>query len=438
MVLSLGLGGGCSKNGDSGPAGNTLAGQTGGGTGAGSTAPTTTDPSVGQGNGSAFDFDAEVSDVIADVGRIEEDDAACASKSQDGVPVRVNLVVVVDRSGSMDQVIGGGDGQGGGASAPGHGGATGDATTRWAAAVQGLTDFFTDPGSAEFYASLIFFSPNFPDRSAVTIGEDCRYDYSTPAVELTRLDGPQPLLDVLGQIEPDGGTPTKPAVEGAIRYARVLNQNDPSSQSIIVLVTDGEPGFAVENPDTGEPEFIEGPGPCAGNNTGQIATLVGAAANPASGLSPIPVFVIGLGSELADVDLEQIAEQGKPAGSDSAISHLFRIGDNKDISAELLAAMASIRAEYVPCGIELPQPPDGQPLDLEQINVDFVASDSSTLELVYDLDCQQNRDNAWMFDNPAAPTKIQLCERLCDRTIKDGQGELKVALGCERREAPPR
>jgi hypothetical protein len=104
--------------------------------------------------------------------------------------------------------------------------------------------------------------------------------------------------------------------------------------------------------------------------------------------------------------------------------------------------MSTIRAQYVPCNIELPAAPEGELLDLEKINVDFVQASGERIELVYDKDGSQKycqADNAWYFTgDEGARTGIELCKKTCQETIRAEGGALHVVVGCEQRKPIPR
>src|SRR5262249_14409583 len=183
------------------------------------------------------------------------------------------LVLMYDKSGSM------GD--------PAEGG---DPALKWFPVNTGMKAFFTDPKSAGYNASLQFFPA--PGDVAAT----CSAAYATPLVPMTSLAQSTPLVSALDHASPQGGTPTLPALTGALTYAAQVAKANPDEKTVVVLVTDGEPGMVVNG------QIAPG---CTNNDISHVA----AAAQTAVKATPsIPTYVIGVGQQLTS--LNQIAAAG--------------------------------------------------------------------------------------------------------------------------------
>ena len=113
----------CGSDGDSSQDGAGAGAGAGGGNGTG-------------GTGAVFDLDASPGD--SGDGSTIDPDAACATASEEATLVPVNMIIMFDRSGSMDQ------------------------SNKWPNATSALTAFFEDPGTAGLRIALRFFPDDTP------------------------------------------------------------------------------------------------------------------------------------------------------------------------------------------------------------------------------------------------------------------------------------
>ena len=314
--------------------------------------------------------------------------AACVTSMKNASLPAVNLVIMYDKSGSM------GD--------PAEGG---DPVTKWIPVNTGMKAFFSDSASAGYNASLQFFPA--PGDVEATCG--ARYDQ--PLVPLTSLAAAGPLAAALDAASPQGGTPTLPALLGAIHYAQTTSAARPDEKTVVVLVTDGEPGLMVNG------QFVPG---CANNDISHVAS---AARDAFQAATSIPTFVIGVGPALSK--LETIAKAG---GTDHAFQ--ISVSDPTRTRGELQKAFEAIRSRVkVSCNFAVPAAPAGQTLDKDHINVAFTPASGAETPLVYSKDC--SAQNGWRYDNPVSPSQIQLCPASCGTAQNDPNGKLTVAVGCK-------
>jgi hypothetical protein len=134
----------------------------------------------------------------------------------EGLPAEtLDLIVVLDRSGSM-------------------------AGTEWNGAVQGLTAFVNDPASIDVRMAMNF----FPAASA-SAAESCESAYyNPPSVLMISLlpAAPPKIIEALNSETPTGpGTPTYGALYGSYEYATAHQDSNPDRHVIVALVTDGQP-----------------------------------------------------------------------------------------------------------------------------------------------------------------------------------------------------
>jgi von Willebrand factor type A domain len=236
--------------------------------------------------------------------------AICAAVSAKSELQRVNLVFVLDRSGSM-----GGENR----------------SKRWTPVTKAIKDFTTAPSSKGIDASLTFFpSPN----------DKCTADsYDSPAVSIVSLPS-NAFGSKIDMTEPNvNDTPIRFALQGAAKQVAALRAQRPADKSVIVLATDGGPAGCSE----------------ADRKVDNIADDVKK--------SGIDTHVIGIGNVTV---LNKIAAAGKTG---QAI--IVDINDPAQTTTQLVAALNKIRKDSISCSIVLPAPPDGRKLDVNKVSVKF-------------------------------------------------------------------
>ncbi len=322
-------------------------------------------------------------------------DAPCTEVQYEARVTPINLIFVWDKSGSM-----------------GDGNAGDNLATRWIPARDGLGAFLADPGSSELQASLKF----FPVDGSLEYTCDINH-YLTPDVPLMPLESNTAFMEAINATTPAGGTPTYPALQGAVIYARQVWEQNRDQISVIVLVTDGRPEFLL-------PDGTMGPG-CENND---ITGVTQAARDAYQGTPPIPVYVFGIGPDL--LSLHSIASAGG-TGLATIISDTSDPQATRDL---FLSTLEQIRAQYVACNLRIPEVPAGEPaLDFDEINVNFITGGGQLQELLYDADCAQGTGWQYPGDNRENPGWIELCPDLCASVQSDAQAELEIQVGCVTR-----
>jgi hypothetical protein len=303
--------------------------------------------------------------------------ATCA---QSLTPTKVKpalLVFIFDRSGSMSDSVGGGQ-------------------TKWTALAPTLTAFFADPKSSGLSASLQFFAQ--PDECNVA-------RYSTPLVPMTALPS-NVFAAAIAATEPDGDTPTQPALQGALEYATQQQKTNLGSKVAVVLVTDGEPH----------------------DNCG--STVASVVAQAQAYATNVPTYVIGVGKQLTRLDT--IAEAG-------ATSHAYLVATAKNdagtsaaqAESDFESALDVIRSSQAICILPIPAPPAGESLDFTKVNVVYDDNgQSQTLPYVPDCGGDGGDSQGWRYDDPQSPKTIVLCPGTCGPVQASATGQLSVELGC--------
>jgi hypothetical protein len=309
-------------------------------------------------------------------------DAVCNGVSAEAEAVPVDLFVIMDRSQSMAEPVKGGT------------------MTRWEALHDAVKSFTEAPGAAQIRAGIGFFSLS----GAGDDGHDCEPDaYAEPSVPIGLVSevGPD-LVAAMDEVAPGGFTPTVPAVQGAISYARSWAKDNPGRATLVVLVTDGFPTQCEKDP-------------------GRISE---ATRDGYESPEHIRTFVIGVG-DVAKFNLDNYARAG---GTVSAY-----LTDAGDVTSSFVGALNNITSSALSCEYLLPPPPDGMKLDTTKVQVVYTPSsgDAEEVPSITSLGaCAQNPNGGWYYDDAEHPSKITVCPCTCARFQA---GRVDVRLGCKPR-----
>ncbi len=208
-----------------------------------------------------------------------------------------------------------------------------------------------------------------------------------------------------------GGTPMVPALQGTLTYVASYAQQHPDRRVVIVLATDGLP-------DDSCPAI--GPGALA-NSIPNAVAVVGQAFTG----SNLRTFVIGVGSELTA--LESIAVAG---GTQNAVL----VSTSSNVEEEFATALNNVRRTSLSCDYPIPPPTDGNPLDLERVNVRFTVGATSTNFLYVGgaSTCDREPGRGWYYDDPVSPKKVVLCSDVCEKVRTEQNAKVDVLFGCKR------
>ena len=306
----------------------------------------------------------------------------------------VNMLVMFDRSGSMDQ------------------------NNKWVDATAALTSFFEDPGAAGLRVALRFF-PHDQPVAGCTGGLNGACDTTAcaqplvPIGELTADPAPTDvqeglLINAIMSSAPGGGggggggTPIYPALEGALQWASNYKAMNPSETTVVIFVTDGQPNGCNED----------------------INAIAALAANALT-TSNVPTYAIGLQGS-STMQMDQIAMAG---GTNMGIF----IGTGANAEQQLLDALNAIRGQTLSCNLNMPDPADpSMPIDPATVNLTYTNGTGMTFTLAQTVDAASCADKpSWYYDDPAAPTSIILCPKACDTVANDPGAKLEILLGCE-------
>ena len=338
----------------------------------------------------------------------------CAGVTNTAEKVPLDIFVMLDKSGSMTDAASGGG-------------------TKWDAAVSALTTFVNQPESAGIGVGIQYFPQPSGNSCSVTMcgtDADCGAgcgpcigfpgfgicqgfanndscepgDYATPAVEIGLLPGnANALISSMNGENPDGaGTPTHPALDGAIDHATEWALSHPGHVVVALLATDGDPTSCETD----------------------LSAINSVAASGANATPKINTFVIGVGGSVNT--LNGIAAAG---GTTDA----FMIDSEPDVQQAFLDALAEIQGQALPCSYLIPQPPPGEEINFGKINVSYTPGGGSEQVIPYveSVSACPASGLAWYYDNPAMPTQILLCPNTCSTISQDPDGEVQIVVGCD-------
>jgi hypothetical protein len=334
-------------------------------------------------------------------------DATCGGTVFEPERLPLDLYFLVDSSGSMAERAGGG-------------------ATKWDLVSAALIEFLGAPQNAGIGVGVGYFPEQVlpacvagsPDCLCIpvinvcfaTVGGSCTAaDYATPAVPLSLPPAPAAVIASIGARQLAGGTPTGAALEGTYEYLETWARQNPGRKLATIVATDGEP--------TG----------CFGNSPEEIAQL---AAQALMGPTPIETFVIGVGGSLAN--LNQVAQAGGTVGA-------FLIDAAQNLAQGFAEALEEIRLAAGPCAFQIPLATEDGAVDPARVNVRFTPPGAAQAVLVgktSDGTAQScGLDGGWYYDDPTAPTRIQLCSATCEGTL---EARVDVQFGCDSIVQSPR
>ncbi|HMF44376.1 MAG TPA: hypothetical protein VKQ32_27070 [Polyangia bacterium] len=237
--------------------------------------------------------------------------------------------------------------------------------------------------------------------------------YATPAAPFATLPGAAAALTAsLGGHQPDGRTPTGPALSGAVQAAAARAAAAPDHEVAVVLVTDGLPTE------------------CTPLDIPAIASVAagGAAATPA-----IPTFVIGVfgpdEAATAQPNLDALAAGG---GTGAAVV----IDTSQDVTKALQAALNRIRTMAVACSYQIPPATMGA-IDFQKVNVQVTGPGGAVSTVGHvngKASCDPTR-GGWYYDvDPATggtPSLIVACDATCAQLASTATVRVDIVLGCQ-------
>jgi hypothetical protein len=294
----------------------------------------------------------------------------------------------------------------------------GQTLSRWDNLAQAIPTFVNDPANAGVEVGLDFFPEVVLDEGGILTSCNVA-DYTMANVPLNFLPGTNNgqanaiVTAVQGRAR-SGGTPTVPALSGALQAAKAWQMNNPSRSLSVVFLTDGQP--------TG----------CTGNNTNAAAQV---AQTYSTGTPPIKTYVLGVGPDTGDLDAIAL-------GGGTTTAHRATSG----AAAEVANALAAIRKSTQGCDYNLPWL-DAGPIDTTKVNVQIRVGIAGARQDIYYVGIAANcsdtlanpKGEGWYYDipPPGEATKITLCPNTCVPLQATDGSDVTVLLGCRSTPPPP-
>ena len=310
----------------------------------------------------------------------------CHAESRQGKGLPVDFYFVVDKSTSMGNDAG--------------------MQSRWLAMVNALNTFVISPSSAGLGAGVNFF-PKAAGSSAL-----CNVnDYRVPDVPIGLLPDIAPrIATALAAQRLTSGTPTTPALDASLAYARAEKMSRATRDVAVVLVTDGQP--------TG----------CNSN----IDNAVAVAQAYAMGTPQVRTYVLGIGPSVSN--LNRLAQAGA-----TAPAHLIESGGE----SELVDAFNAIRDNSITCDYQIPMR-QGEKLDYTLVNIQVrVGINGGFVQVGQVANAAAcGPAGGWYYDQPVPPanpppSKITLCPSTCDPLMLTAGSHLDMLVGCKTTQQSP-
>ena len=238
-------------------------------------------------------------------------------------------------------------------------------------------------------------------------------DYRRPKVPIGVLPAALPgIMLGLAAIRPAGNTPLAAALEGATQYLQRHAVDHPDRRAALVVATDASPSG------------------CQSDAIEAVASVLTAARAGAPSLSTYVIGAVSAGDMVRGEAASLLAQAG---GTGTP----FILNDSAaDLGTRFLDALNAIRGSALPCEFRIPRPTSGM-IDYAKVNVRFAASGGADdLLYVRSADrCDATR-GGWYYDvEPGAgtPSSVRVCEATCNRFKSQAGGVVELRFGCRTR-----
>jgi hypothetical protein len=340
---------------------------TGGGVGSGGSAVTGTGGGVGT-TGSGGDIG------ISDAG-----DPNCGLQQFKPTPKVADILMVLDRSGSMIDIPDG---------AP-----SGSTTTKWQIVVPSLEEVVSATQS-----SISWGMKSFPETYTDSMSDCAGGVTSAIDVKIAAMNG-TPMNGAITALTPAGkGTPTADAITQGAAYLATLTDTNPK---YLLLATDGEPTCIGTSKDS--------------TNAGPAAVTAIANALKAG----FPTFVVGIATTktTANAELTAMAKAGgEPIPVTNPLAYNYYLANNGDT---LVSAMEAITGQISTCLFPLSPPP---PVRNDPTKLGVYLG-SGMARIPYDA------TNGWTYTD-TNDSAVEVHGSWCTMIQAAGAGAVQIIFGC--------
>ena len=321
---------------------------------------------------------------------IISEDASCSTTTADARRLPVNLLIVLDRSGSMQE------------------------SGKWVAAQNGLRTLLGRLDGGIRVGLTMFPAPSGvgpADRAAT---------YASPVVPIEALSANRSrLLSTLSNASPSGNTPMYCATEGSRNYYDAFTMDGSRN---VILITDGAPTSECTTAPMCQllpPDFacLLAQSSVASNEV-RVSVARGARGTP-----PIRYFIAGT-PDASDTFLSDLAFTGNTARTPDCqrtTSCHYRL-ETGSFEADLSRALDDIRGRAVSC--EFAVDADPARVDPTRVNVNVTAGGGAATVVPRDVD----HNNGW--DYSPGMRSVVLHGPACDRVLADDGAQVRIVFGC--------
>jgi hypothetical protein len=164
---------------------------------------------------------------------------------------------------------------------------------------------------------------------------------------------------------------------------------------------------------------------------GEVAEIAADLSAASGHAPPIPTYAVGVFTDGDPDDPRTTMQTLATAGGTGAP---FIISATDQLTQKFLDALSQIRGAALPCELEIPTPASGE-LDYGKVNV-HVEGGAGPVDLTYvaSSDRCALAPNGWYYDaDPATakPTHVRLCPAVCDRLKSDAKASVELRFGCK-------
>ncbi len=320
-----------------------------------------------------------------DVGMSDAGDQNCGLLQFKPTPKAADILMVLDRSGSMIDIPDG---------AP-----SGSTTTKWQIVVPSL-----EAAVSATESSISWGMKSFPETYTDSM-DDCQGGVTSAIdVKVAAMDGTQ-MNSAITALTPAGkGTPTADAITQGAAYLATLTDTNPK---YLLLATDGEPTCVGTSKDS--------------TNAGPAAVTAIANALKAG----FPTFVVGIATTKSSDDTELTAMSkagGEPIAVTNPLAHDYYLADD---ATTLVSAMQAITGQISTCLFPLsPAPPVLN--DPTKLGV-YVGSGMTRIP--YDA------TNGWTYTD-TNDSGVEVRGSWCNMIEAAGAGTVQIIYGCPKINPP--
>jgi hypothetical protein len=253
-------------------------------------------------------------------------------------------------------------------------------------------------------------------------------DYAAPALAIAPLPAAAgALVASLATQQPHGGTPTPAALQGALDAAAAYARSHPAHTVAAILATDGVPD-EVASPSG---PFCDETDPAPANATLAMLAAAAAASTPA-----VRTFALGVfAPDEVDAGVASLVPIAASGGADQPfIVETRGAADAGAVESQLVGAFNRIRAANLPCQFSVPDPEAGTP-DFDRVNVRVTAGGAASDPPYVVAPTACGAAEGWTYDvdpaTGAVPTTIDVCPATCARLHDDPTARVDILLGCK-------